>query len=48
MPAFEPFFEGYMHLAVQMACNREVVRGFFRWALIDVTKEDVDIDYTEL
>ena len=28
--AFEPFFEGYMHLAVQMACNREAARGFFR------------------
>ena len=45
---FEPFFEGYMHLAVQMACNREAARGFFRWASIDVTEEDVDIDYTEL
>ena len=48
MLAFEPFFEGYMHLAVQMACNREAARGFFRWASIDVNEEDVDIDYAEL
>jgi len=46
--AFEPFFEGYMHLAVQMACNRKAVRGFFRWASIDVNEEDEDVDYTEL
>ena len=48
VPAFEPFFEGYMHLAVQMACNREAARGFFRWASIDVNEEDEDVDYTEL
>ena len=48
VPVFEPFFESYMHLAVQMACNREAARSFFRWASIDVTEEDVDIDYAEL
>jgi transposase len=48
VPAFEPFFEGYMHLAVQMTCNREAARGFFRSASIDVTEEDVDINYAEL
>jgi hypothetical protein len=41
MPAFESFFKGYMHLAVH-------VRGFFRWASINVNKEDIDIDYAEL
>ena len=30
IPAFEPFFEGYMYLAVQMAYSREAVRSFFR------------------
>ena len=37
-----------MYLAVQMTCNREAGRGFFRSASIDVTEEDVDIDYAEL
>ena len=45
---FEPFFEGYMHLAVQMTCNREAARGFFRWASVDVDEEDIDINYAEL
>jgi hypothetical protein len=31
-----------------MACNREAIRGFFRWASIDVNKEDEDINYIEL
>jgi hypothetical protein len=48
VPVFEPFFEGYMYLAVQMACNQEAARGFFRSASIDVTEEDVDINYAEL
>jgi hypothetical protein len=46
--AFEPFFKGYIYLVVQMAYSREAVRGFFRWASIDVNKEDVDINYAEL
>jgi hypothetical protein len=46
--AFKPFFKGYMHLAVQMACNREAARDFFRWASIDVNEEDEDVDYIEL
>ena len=48
VPVFEPFFEDYMHLAVQMTCNREAARGFFRQASIDINEEDVDINYTEL
>ena len=48
IPAFEPFFKGYIYLAVQMAYNREAVRGFFRWASININKEDKDINYTEL
>jgi len=48
VPVFEPFFEGYMHLAVQMACSREAARGFFRWASININEEDIDIDYIEL
>jgi hypothetical protein len=48
VPTFGPFFEGYMHLAVQMTCNREAARGFLRWASIDVNGEDIDFDYTEL
>ena len=35
---FEPFFEGYMYLVVQMAYNREAAKGFFRWASIDINK----------
>ena len=48
VPVFEPFFEGYMHLAVQMTCNQKAARNFFRSASIDVTEEDVDINYVEL
>ena len=48
MPAFEPFFEGYMHLAVQITCNQEAARGFFRSASIDITEEYIDINYAEL
>jgi transposase len=45
---FEPFFKGYIYLAVQMAYSREAARGFFRWASINVNEEDVDINYAEL
>ena len=48
IPVFKPFFEGYMHLAVQIAYNQEAARGFFRSASINVTEEDVDINYAEL
>jgi len=37
-----------MHLAVQITYSREAARGFFRSASIDITKEDVDIDYVKL
>ena len=48
MLAFKPFFEDYIYLVVQIAYNREAVRGFFRWASININKEDKDINYIEL
>jgi transposase len=46
--AFDPFFEGYMHLAVQMTCNAQAARGYFKWASVDVGSDDFDIDYSTL
>jgi hypothetical protein len=37
-----------MYLVMQMTYNREAIRGFFRWASVDINKEDIDINYTEL
>jgi hypothetical protein len=48
VPVFEPFFEGYMHLAVLMTCNAQAARGYFKWASIDVNKDDIDVDYSTL
>lgn len=48
LPAFEPFFEGYMHLAVMMTCSAQDARGYFKWASIDVQEEDCDVDYSTL
>jgi hypothetical protein len=45
---FEPFFEGYIYLVVQITYNRETIRGFFRWASVNVNKGDININYTEL
>ena len=48
MSAFKSFFKDYMHLIMQMIYNQKAVRGFFRWASINVNEEDKDVNYTEL
>ena len=48
IPAFEPIFEGYMHLAVLIICNAGAARGYFKWASVDVGSDDFDIDYSTL
>jgi hypothetical protein len=45
---FEPFFKGYIYLAVQIACNREAIKGFFQSMLVNINKDDINIDYLEL
>jgi transposase len=48
VPLFNPFFEGYMHLAVSQCCNAQKARGYFKSASVDVSDEDCDVDYSEL
>jgi hypothetical protein len=48
VPLFDPFFEGYMHLAVSQCCNAQKARGYFKSASVDVSDEDYDVDYSEL
>jgi transposase len=45
---FNPFFEGYMYLAVSQCCNTEKIKGYFKSALVDVLDENCDLNYSEL
>jgi hypothetical protein len=48
MPLFDPFFEGYMYLAVSQCYNAQKARGYFKSASVDVSDEDYDVNYSEL
>jgi len=46
--SFAPFFEGYIHLAVMQSCSGQKARQYFMSACVEVTDEDVDVDYSIL
>jgi hypothetical protein len=48
VPVFEPFFEGYMHLAVLITYNTQAARGYFKWASININKDNIDVNYSIL
>ena len=48
MDSITPLFEDYIHLAVMQSCNAQKVREYFISTSVDVTEEDMDIDYSEL
>lgn len=48
IPAFGPIFKGYMHLAVLICCNTQAARGYFKWASVDVSSDNFNIDYSTI
>ena len=45
---FDPFFEGYIHLAVQITCSSDAARGYFRKVGIIIEEGESDIKYSLL
>jgi DDE superfamily endonuclease len=48
MDSFIPFFKGYIHLAVMQSYNAQKAKEYFIFASIEVTEEDININYSEL
>ena len=42
---FDLFFEGFIYLAVQMTCNSEKAKGYFKSVRVTVEKDDINIEY---
>ena len=45
---FDPFFEGYIHLAVQMTYNSEAAKGYFRSVSVLIEDDEINIEYSIL